>query len=1358
MLHPSLRTLLNGIHNFDLSVAAVYHTAGEKWSPVQQGQLVVVARQTSPFGAGWWVAGFEQLVFPPPQPFGGTPVLWIGGDGSARVYRPLPADTMRYVGPELMRPDTLLRTTNADSTWIRLLPGGDRIIFNYQGRHIATRNRLGYRTVFTYDASGRLSNLRLPVPNGSTAPQYVFTYPSGKVIVTAPSGTFAGVTQIRRDTLYVNASNGRLTSVGDSLGRHNFTYVTGTNRIWRIADRETRQTDITFDSAYHVATATIQLAQAANNIVNTFNAAESEGVASPVRPADVRTLHNGPRSGAGDVTLFWLTEFGAPARIQDAIAGLTIIQRGDPNFPGLVSRIDNPARAAGVLTAVATYTVRGNLLAHTVRAPHGGIDAQTQYEYDSNWPDFVKRVTTPAGITTDIVYDPANGNRTLETYGRAERYVEYQYFPNDLALMQHVLTPAPNGSVGTDSYEYDALGNVRRHLSPRGIGSEYVNDDAGRLRQERRPLHLNWSWGFPDDDAQVLSTSYDAVDRPVTQITRGGPLNGVPAQSTVVESRFDKEGRLLRVARWGSSAGDTIVTGARHDWAGRTIAALAPDATPANLSNNPKDSLFYDPAGNITTSIDRRNKSVTMTYDNLNRLRTRVTDTLSFGALTAVNLYVHPARSFVAESDTFAYDGSTAAFAYAANQDARTLRQYWPNGQVRQETQIIRTRNTANWTAHVYNVGYEYDRDGHRTRLTLPDQIAPKDSLGSPQFGSNSYIRFGYDPETGDLTSIIDPMGLTARAHYNASGTIETLVRNEGPNQFSQLFTFDADGNTSGWGPHTYTYDTFGRVLTGSGVNSAEYRYSGLGHAIHARVTAAAAPGSIYIASDTTNTVYDALGNLRSTQSKQANADCTQPLFYEYFCARQRSLRGKNSVYGTGVAAGRLISERDTTNTNVVLRYTYDAVGNVVLTQDSLNIADPSSTRSYYDVHNRLRFTTRRSGTGSSTDRIDTEIEYRYDALGRRVAVFTARTACHLFTAADEPLCEPGGLGVRTVWDGEQELGEIQRYGNPDLESDALPAALGNHWPMVGNVAYTPGFAIDQPISIVRSGYQDAGDNDGLRVAGKFNAFSMMPVWNREGAPEGAVYAQGTQAPCKVTGEGCVPIKILWPNAWSLLDGWRLNYLDATAMTYRFWHGSLLEDKKDATGLAYRRNRYYDPGSGRFTQEDPIGLAGGLNLYGFANGDPVNFSDPFGLKVTPDQVTAAIINRLLNGSATFRSIYRALMQASAKRVDIQVRVATQADHTRMFNDGVTDGFAIRYGLSARGDVGIDMRPRILELRRAEGISDEEVLAEEIVHIGALFRIDAKTGVPLACIADKTPCADKWKDDIMRELRASQSKK
>lgn len=35
------------------------------------------------------------------------------------------------------------------------------------------------------------------------------------------------------------------------------------------------------------------------------------------------------------------------------------------------------------------------------------------------------------------------------------------------------------------------------------------------------------------------------------------------------------------------------------------------------------------------------------------------------------------------------------------------------------------------------------------------------------------------------------------------------------------------------------------------------------------------------------------------------------------------------------------------------------------------------------------------------------------------------------------------------------------------------------------------------------------------------------------------------------------------------------------------------------------------------TQEDPIGLAGGLNLYGYAGGDPVNSGDPFGLSGCP---------------------------------------------------------------------------------------------------------------------------------------------
>ena len=48
------------------------------------------------------------------------------------------------------------------------------------------------------------------------------------------------------------------------------------------------------------------------------------------------------------------------------------------------------------------------------------------------------------------------------------------------------------------------------------------------------------------------------------------------------------------------------------------------------------------------------------------------------------------------------------------------------------------------------------------------------------------------------------------------------------------------------------------------------------------------------------------------------------------------------------------------------------------------------------------------------------------------------------------------------------------------------------------------------------------------------------------------------------------------------------------------------------TGLHYNLFRYYDPDSGRFTQQDPIGLAGGINLYQYAP-NALGWVDPWGL-------------------------------------------------------------------------------------------------------------------------------------------------
>jgi RHS repeat-associated protein len=55
-----------------------------------------------------------------------------------------------------------------------------------------------------------------------------------------------------------------------------------------------------------------------------------------------------------------------------------------------------------------------------------------------------------------------------------------------------------------------------------------------------------------------------------------------------------------------------------------------------------------------------------------------------------------------------------------------------------------------------------------------------------------------------------------------------------------------------------------------------------------------------------------------------------------------------------------------------------------------------------------------------------------------------------------------------------------------------------------------------------------------------------------------------------------------------------------------------------AVGLQYNVNRWYDPATGRWTSEDPIGFSGGhANLYAYIGNSPMNGTDPFGYFTQP---------------------------------------------------------------------------------------------------------------------------------------------
>ena len=66
------------------------------------------------------------------------------------------------------------------------------------------------------------------------------------------------------------------------------------------------------------------------------------------------------------------------------------------------------------------------------------------------------------------------------------------------------------------------------------------------------------------------------------------------------------------------------------------------------------------------------------------------------------------------------------------------------------------------------------------------------------------------------------------------------------------------------------------------------------------------------------------------------------------------------------------------------------------------------------------------------------------------------------------------------------------------------------------------------------------------------------------------------------------------------------------------WNGrwGYIQDRE--TGLSYCQNRYYDPEIGRWLTRDPIGAAGGINVYGYCVGGPVGRSDPSGLVEATD--------------------------------------------------------------------------------------------------------------------------------------------
>ncbi|EBY6912941.1 RHS repeat protein, partial [Salmonella enterica subsp. enterica serovar Uganda] len=245
-------------------------------------------------------------------------------------------------------------------------------------------------------------------------------------------------------------------------------------------------------------------------------------------------------------------------------------------------------------------------------------------------------------------------------------------------------------------------------------------------------------------------------------------------------------------------------------------------------------------------------------------------------------------------------------------------------------------------------------------------------------------------------------------------------------------------------------------------------------------------------------------------------------------------------------------------------RYYYDKAGNLLDNEGQgpvMNNRLPGCGRDRYGYNEWGELTTRRdqqlewNAQGQLTRVIsgNTETHYGYDALGRRTRKATyGRHTGHTARSRTD-----------FVWEGFRLLQEnVQQQGWRTYLYDA-----------------------EQPYTPVAS------------VTGRGES---RQVWyyhtDVTGTPQEVTAADGT---------------LVWAG---YIRGFGENAADISNSGAYFHQPLRLPGQyfDDETGLHYNLFRYYAPECGRFVSQDPIGLAGGINLYSYAP-NPIKWMDPLGL-------------------------------------------------------------------------------------------------------------------------------------------------
>ena len=744
-------------------------------------------------------------------------------------------------------------------------------------------------------------------------------------------------------------------------------------------------------------------------------------------------------------------------------------------------------------------------------------------------------------------------------------------------------------------------------------------------------------------------------------------------------------------------------------WGPGDFATLTLDAGAYRLEEKSGTIIGFRPDGLYSFTEDTNGNKITAGYNNAASEMTSLTDsngaslTLSYNAQGRLSQITDPAGRIV----SYAYDANgeeltsvtgpsgTVSYSYVTGQGAATeyalasitnpdrSHQYFDYDA---QGRLIGTHADGNTAA----VGFSYVSSGgvkttdatgasqtvFYNELLQPAQIqdplghvqlitynAQHELVGSQIVGGPTYS-FAYDGQ-GNLSELVEPLGQSVNLAFNSQP--DRLSTLEDQNGSLSSFSYDGAGNTSaavspdgsvtqvehdGQGQVTqtinargqaigYTYDSRGLVTREDfpDHSHSEFSYDAHGNLISAgdssgstllqydsadRLTKITYPGGRFL-----QFTYDSGG--RRTRSVDQNGFTVN---YEYD------------------AAGRLAKLTDGSGA-LIVAYTYDGVGRLARE----DLGNGTATTYSYDLDGNLLELVNHSPGGQ----VDSQFDYTYDTLGRRVSMTTAgATTKYGYDSLGQLISVnlPGGGLVQYIYDeagnrvSEIDDGVATSYIANSNDQYLTVGATGDAYDADGNLILETGpggettytydaqdrlTGVTSPTDTQTFSYDALGNRISSTDNGQTTEYLIDPLalgnvvgqYDASGKPiANYTYGYGlisqvdsADAAAYYDFDGAGNTSQLTGSAGTVLDSYSYQPFGETVQSQGsvanpFTFGGQLGVLQDGDGLQLMRNCAYDPQEGRFLQRDPAGVTGGIDLYAYAGNDPVDRVDPSGLSST----------------------------------------------------------------------------------------------------------------------------------------------